>query len=244
MFIKQLQQFVNLLFNCKMSMIVSPHIFSQIKRQSYSTDTTFSSKPSFKVSPESLKAIYMIALFIAILAFAMFYQTMDITFRSNASVTFPSIRTNGRTLYRSFERSSASSGLDFPLVLAFILPLAAYAGLINFNRSVKDRRDIARHNQTHFSQSTQDTPTINPCFIADTRAADASQKPLQNSDPLFTAQMKRQSVGIPLIFTSSASPFSSLDSVDYFKRTFWANFYRFHATIIAYLVAKLSHYPI
>ena len=275
MFIKQLQQFVNLLFNCKMSMIISPHIFSQIKRQPYSPDTSFSSKPSFKISPESLKAIYVIAVFIAILTFTMFYQTMDITFCSDASVAFPRIRADNRTFlysmtnqrhegfcfnirnylspnlaastqyskYRGLERSSASSRLGFPLALAFVFPLTAYVGLINFNRSTKDRRDISGHNQTYFGQSTQNTPTINPCFIADTGAADASQKPLQNFDPFFTAQVKRQPMRIPLIFTASTPMLSSSNNIDSFERTSWTNFLRFHATIIAYLVAKVSHCP-
>jgi hypothetical protein len=55
--------------------------------------------------------------------------------------------------------------------------------------------------------------------------------------------VKRQSTRIPFIFTASTSMLSSSDNIDYFERTFRTNFFDFHATIIALLVAKLSHYP-
>ena len=92
MFIKQLQQFVKLLFNRKVSMIITPHIFSQIKRQSFSTNTTFSCQSSLKVSPETLKTIFMIAFFVAIFTFTIFYQAVYITFGCNTSIALPTIR--------------------------------------------------------------------------------------------------------------------------------------------------------
>ena len=276
MFIKQLQQFVNLLFNSKVPMVISPHIFSQIKRQFISSDAAFSSKPSFQVSPESFKAVYVTAVFIAIFSLAMFYQAMNISFRGDSRIASPSIRANDRTAFyssanqrhqsfgfyirhslspdftpsaeypkhRSFQSSSASLGLLSPLALAFIFPLTANVGFINFHNSAKDLRDITRHRQPHFVQSPQDTPAVNTCFNADGCTAESPQKPLQNFDPLFTTQIQGQPLRIPFVFTSGASPLCSSDGIDYFKRTFGTNFFKFHATIITDLVARLSHYPI
>ena len=78
-------------------MIITPNVFSKIKRKSFFTNAPFSCKFSFQVSPKSFKSIYMISLTIAIFAFTMFYQPMDIAFGSNTSVTFPSVRINYRT---------------------------------------------------------------------------------------------------------------------------------------------------
>lgn len=73
-------------------MIISPHIFSKIKRQSFFSDAAFSCKPSFQIPPKSLKPIYVLALTITIFIFAMFHYSVYIAFSSNASITFPGIR--------------------------------------------------------------------------------------------------------------------------------------------------------
>jgi hypothetical protein len=76
----------------KKALIISPDIFSKIKRQSFSSDTTFSCKPSFQISPKSLKPIYVIAFTIAIFLLPLVNDPVDIAFGSNSSITFPGIR--------------------------------------------------------------------------------------------------------------------------------------------------------
>lgn len=256
-------------------MVISPNIFSQIKRQSFFADTTFGRKFSFKISPESFKSVYVITLLIGIFSFAMFYQAMNVAFSRDTRIAFPGIRANDRTSFnpstnqrhkglgfnirnnlspylaasaedakhRRFESAPASFGLFFPLALAFVFPLAAYVGLINFNRSTEDLRDISAYRYPDFSQGAQDTPAINTCFITNGLAAEASQKPLDNLHPFPTTQIQRQRQRIPFVFTACTAVFPSSDNIDFSQRTFRTSFVAFHATILSYLVARISLYP-
>src|SRR3990167_7543930 len=78
-------------------MIKSPYIFSEIKRKSFSANTSFSCKVSFKVSPEAFHAVYMASFLIRKLTFAMFYQTANIASRRHSCISLPGIRVNHRT---------------------------------------------------------------------------------------------------------------------------------------------------
>lgn len=99
MIIKQFQNFINLLFNTQMSVIVSPNIFGQIKGQPFLANTALAGKFSFKVSPKTFKPIYMTAVFVSIFAFLMFYHAVNVSFGSDSSVTFPGVGTNGGTWF-------------------------------------------------------------------------------------------------------------------------------------------------
>jgi hypothetical protein len=78
--------------NRHFSMIIPPHIFSKIQRETLFTNTSFCSKSSFQISPESFKAIYMITLLVRVLTLAMLYKTMYIAFSSNSRIALPRIR--------------------------------------------------------------------------------------------------------------------------------------------------------
>jgi len=274
-FIKQLQNFINLFLQTKLSMVVPPDIFSQIKGQFFSADAAFGRQSSFEVSPESLKSVYVITMLIGIFSFSVLYQAMDITFSRNAGIAFPGIRANNGTSFnpttnqghqglglnvrnnlgpylaapaedakdRRFEGSSAPFGLLCPLALAFVFPLAAYIRFVNFDSPAKDFRDISADRYPDFSQSTQNTPTINACLMANRLATQSSQKPSQNFDPFSAGQTQRQRLRIPLVLTARAAMLSSSDNIDFSQRTFRTSFRDFHATILPLLVAGISLYP-
>src|SRR3989338_2639556 len=82
-------------------MIKSPYIFSEIKRKSFSANTSFSCKVSFKISPEAFHAVYMASSLIGELTFAMFYQTVNIASRRYSCISLPGIRVNHRTSFYS-----------------------------------------------------------------------------------------------------------------------------------------------
>ena len=82
-------------------MIITPYIFSQIKGQSFLSNTSFGGQSSFKIAPKSFKAIYVITSTIAIFTLAMLYQPMNITSGSYTSVTSPGIRADNRTPFYS-----------------------------------------------------------------------------------------------------------------------------------------------
>ena len=170
-------------------MVISPNIFSQIKGQSFSSDATLGCQFSLKISPESLKTIYVGTLFITVLTFAMSYQTMNITLCCNAGIALPCIREdNGTSFYsltnqgdegfglyirhylspnltastenaknRSLQCATTTFGLHFLLALAFILPLTSNIGFINLNHATKYFRNILRHYQSHYRQSSQNS---------------------------------------------------------------------------------------
>ena len=96
-------------------MVISPYIFSKIKRQSFSSDAAFSCKPSFQIPPKALKPIYVIALTIAIFLLSMLNDPVDITFGSNARITLPGIRadygpTSNPLTYQGKQRFGFSIG--------------------------------------------------------------------------------------------------------------------------------------
>ena len=46
-------------------MVITPHIFSQVKRKSFSPDSTLSGESPFEVSPEPFQAVDMVLIAIA-----------------------------------------------------------------------------------------------------------------------------------------------------------------------------------
>jgi len=78
-------------------MIVSPYIFSQVKRESFFSYSPFGGQSSLEVAPKSFKAVYVAALAIAVFALTMFYESVDIAFGSDAGITVKGVGTHNRT---------------------------------------------------------------------------------------------------------------------------------------------------
>lgn len=85
-------------------MIKTPHIFSQIKGQSFSANTSLGSKPLIYsgVSPKTFQTIYVIALAVYIFTLTVFYQTMDIAPGCDTGVTLLGVGADNRTTSYSF----------------------------------------------------------------------------------------------------------------------------------------------
>ena len=82
-------------------MIISPYILSKIKGKAFSTDTTLGCQPALEITPKAFKPIYVIAFTITIFLLSMLNDPVDIAFGSNASITFPGIRTDYGTTSNS-----------------------------------------------------------------------------------------------------------------------------------------------
>lgn len=107
-------------------MIISPYIFSKIKRNSLFYNTSFRGKFSFKVSPKTFKSIYVSSLMVAVFSFAMLNKTMDIPSGSNTGITLPSIRANDGTSFYLFS-DERHKGSGFYITYNFSPHLAASA---------------------------------------------------------------------------------------------------------------------
>lgn len=94
-------------------MIISPHIFCQIKRDAFFSYTPFGDKPSFKVAPKALKSFYVATLAIAVFAYTMFYESVNIAFGGDAGVTIQGIGTDhGTTLNSATDKGNERFGLN------------------------------------------------------------------------------------------------------------------------------------
>lgn len=78
-------------------MIVAPHIFRQIEWQSRPADASLGRKPPLEVSPEALKAVYVVAVAVGVLAFAVVYESVDVAFCRNAGIALPGVGVDGGT---------------------------------------------------------------------------------------------------------------------------------------------------
>ncbi len=79
-------------------MVISPNIFSKIKRKAFSSNSSLSCQSSFKITPKAFKPIYIITFTITVFIITLLYYPMNIAFSSNPSIAFPSIRAYNGTL--------------------------------------------------------------------------------------------------------------------------------------------------
>jgi len=94
-------------------MIISPYIFCHIKRNTFFSYTPFGYEPSFEVTPESLKTVYVAALAVAVFAYTMLYESVNVAFGGDAGVTIEGIGTDhGSTLNPATDKGNERLGLN------------------------------------------------------------------------------------------------------------------------------------
>ncbi len=83
-------------------MIVPPDILGQVKRQALFPDAPFGSQLALQISPEAFQAIDMVSGPVAVLAFAVFHDPMDIALGCNPGIASPGIGADDRAVLDLF----------------------------------------------------------------------------------------------------------------------------------------------
>jgi len=145
--------------------------------------------------------------------------------------------------YRGLRRSSPPFYRFSPLTLPFILPLTAKICLVDFYRSTEHFRNIVQHYCSCFGQRSQNSFSLNPCFLGNLLARMAMKKGNQNSPPLRSRKLKGQSTWFPLVLAPGTSNLIPSNSIAFSARTPRTLMSFRHATILTFPVAKLGLYP-
>ena len=106
----KLQQSIHPLFMRLMSMIVSPDILNQEKRQAFAANTPLLGQLPFEVTPEPFEPIDMAASPVGVRTTAVIDQPMNIPFGGEAGVPAPAVGTD----HRSSPDPLFDKGLEIP----------------------------------------------------------------------------------------------------------------------------------
>jgi hypothetical protein len=125
----------------------------------------------------------------------------------------------------------------------FVFPLSPKVRFINLNRSTEYSGNIIRHDSSYHQQCSHDSLSLKSCFLSNVMARKTLKKRHQQRVPLRCRQSKGQTIWLPLVSASQATPFLPANYIGFRVIASRTSMSFCHATNVSYLVARMGLYP-